>query len=122
MKFTSEDLAKAMGLRVGDKIKLKNGEIAEVIEDYDLWFESSEFKRHGLYTIIGQNFEIVRTKKKVGEQLCRAIECQYCPLSGCCRNVQNRSLLTNLKFWNDRYNDKEIYDILKARLDKEVEE
>ena len=38
MKFTTKDLAKAMSLKVGDKVKFKNGEIAKVTEDYELDF------------------------------------------------------------------------------------
>lgn len=122
MKFTSEDLAKAMGLKVGDRIKLENGEIAEVIEDYDLWFESSELKRYGLYTISGQNFEILPRKKKVGEKLCMDFDCNKCPLFVInCNNSINSSLYEKLEQTFADVNDDELYNILKARLDKEVE-
>lgn len=123
MKTTSEDLAKAMGLKVGDKIKLKNGEIAEVIEDYDLWFESSELKRFGLHILIDEEYEILppeKTKEKVGNLLCDEVGCADCPLERCCWDIPVETLYENLERWNDKYNDKEIYDILKARLDKEV--
>lgn len=127
MKFTSEDLAKAMGLKIGDRIKLENGEIAEVIEDYDLWFESSELKRYGLYTISGQNFEILppkNIKKKVGDLICcNGIYCADCPLHIMhCEEMRDESLYDNLEYIFEDINDKEIYDILKARLDKEVKE
>ena len=124
MKFTNKDLANAMGLKVGDKIKLEEM-ILKVTNNYRL--EKQENKKVlPLWLLVDtdKDFEIVKPKKKVGEQICREIECPYCPLRGVCYEADATLTLfdvledTNIKMCND----KEIYDILKARLDKEVEE
>lgn len=121
MKITSEDLAKLLGIKIGDKIINSKGEVADVIEGYILDFHPW---RIGLYIIIDEEFEIVRPKKKLGEKLCEEIGCDECPLLrlNCPMQVVESSLYEILKDWYEINKDKEIYNILKARLDKEVEE
>ena len=65
MKFTSEELAKLLGIKIGDRIRLSNGEVGEITEDYKLNFR---FGRVGLFILIDKEFEILPPeKKKVGE-------------------------------------------------------
>lgn len=63
-------------------------------------------------------------KKHVGDLTCIDFEnCMDCPvraINSYCRETY--SLYDNLKEYNDEIQDKEIYDILKKRLDEEVEE
>lgn len=120
MKFTSEELAKLLGIKIGDKIKYSNGEVADVIEDYQLSFPHSW--RMGLHIIIDEEFEILPQKKKLGEKLCKEMVCDNCPLCKItCMYRYYKTLYEVLDNWYERFQDKELYDILKARLDREEE-
>ena len=120
MKFTSEDLAKILGIKIGDKIKYTNGEVADVIKDYILDFKHW---RIGLHILVDEDFEIVRPKKKVGEKLCDENYCDCCPLNiiNYCLGLDYLRLYEILDRWYENYKDDEIYNILKSRLDKEIE-
>lgn len=61
-------------------------------------------------------------KKHVGDLKCEDTECKYCPLYGIHCFPTNDNLYNILEKWLEVYKDKEIYNIIKARLDKEVEE
>lgn len=119
MKYTSKELATLLGIKIGDRIRLSNGEIADVIEDYILDYNSW---RIGLHSLVDEDFEILPQKKKLGEKLCEEIGCDECPLLrlNCPMEITKSSLYEILKDWYEINKDKEIYDILKARLDKEV--
>ena len=61
---------------------------------------------------------------KKGELICRKLKCHECPISSinCASSIldtNNKTLYTILEIWEDLYEEKEIYDILKSRLDKE---
>lgn len=60
-------------------------------------------------------------KKHVGDLKCEDVECKYCPLYSihCFPNPDTLNYV--LEKWLEVYGDKELYKILKARLDKEVE-
>ena len=119
MKFTNKDLAKAMGLKVGDRIKVSDM-VFEVNGDYLLIDEKNY--THSLLILIGKDFEIVHPKKKLGEKLCKEMVCDNCPLCKItCMYRYYKTLYEVLDNWYERFQDKELYDILKARLDKEVE-
>ncbi len=126
MKFTSKELAKAMNLKIGDKIKLnkRNYTISEhneniVIETLNDYYQ--------LTYLIGKDYEILPKPKRVGDLLCDDFEgCDYgCPLEWlCCNHCCTEhdidiSLYDVLDYY--KINDQEIYDLLKARLDKVVE-
>ena len=116
-RLTSKDLAQAMGLKPGDKVKFDNGEIAKVTEDYDLDFYPL---KASLSVIIDEEFEILQPKKKIGDLFCDEISCEKCPLrAGYCRGLAHDSLYENLEQTFAEIEDKEIYNILKSRLDKE---
>lgn len=131
MKFTSEDLMKAMGLQVGDKIKIDLGYTFEIVQNGKI----ISLKRLGedYYTdlefLVDTEFEILPRPKRVGDLKCGEIDdCSKCPIRTlpCCNKVdcKSRTLYKLLNMWNDEYTsfDQEIYDLLKARLDKEVVE
>ena len=145
MKFTSEDLMKAMGLQVDDEVKY-NGDIYRLMHE----------EKHNIYVfvllrdksvcfaptyLIDQDFEILPRPKRVGDLKC-AVEqklCGQCPTRIICTHHACKELgagntlyeyletyKTNI-FEDDEdeyvYDfDQEIYDLLKARLDKEVGE
>lgn len=119
MKFTSEELAKILGIKIGDKIRFSNGEVADVVECYLLDFHPY---KQGIWMLIDEEFEILQPKKKVGEKLCREMVCDDCPLYRIsCMYRYYMKLYDVLDNWYEKFQDKELYDILKARLDKEVE-
>lgn len=123
MKFTSKQLIEAMGLKEEDVILCQDKEY--IIKENEL-VSKDERDGIGWEIILGidylldKDFEIVKPKKKVGEQFCGAIYCNKCPLVRCCIETEQCTLYENLEGWNKEYNDKKIYDILKSRLDKEV--
>lgn len=123
MKFTNSDLAKAMGLKIGDRVKVKSAVNDNAVYELDSNYCLSGNHVHiHLDSIIELDYEILPKKKKVGELLCKDLDCEDCPLSGCCSACPSMPLLHNLQVWYENRNDEEIYNILKSRLDKEVEE
>ena len=129
MKFTSEDLMKAMGLNVGDRVKLDDC-ILEINKDFTVTNITTQFPFLTLNVLIGLDYEILPRPKRVGELMCdeEEMDCFRCPLKSICRFIapyddgDGMSLYKALKFHNEKYNiDQEIYDLLKSRLDKAVE-
>lgn len=134
MKFTSEDLMKAMGLKVGDRVKFLD-DIWVVKYDENEVHEVYLHRKYGGYDqilwlteLIDKDIEILPQPKKVGDLQCKDFKCDNCPLKVLitCNpyNGRSKKLFDNLAKWTSAYGtfDQEIYDILKARLDKEVEE
>lgn len=135
MKLTSEDFMQWLGLQVGDRVKL-NDDIWTVIYDANeihtvyLQIKDGElYYTRWLFELIDKNFEIIPKIKRVGDlKCCDEIKCEQCPLRGICTTAMS---FLSMKLYDtlDRYGvhkgtyfDQEIYDLLKARLDKEVEE
>lgn len=119
MKFTSEMLMKAMGLAVGDKVII-NGKTHTFTTKKD----GTLICKNVLKQLIDQDFEIILKPKKVGDLKCGDFECNKCPLQFVC-NLYDSPFSEDNSLYNiltkiDVY-DQEIYDLLKARLDKEVE-
>lgn len=62
-------------------------------------------------------------KKHVGDKKCEEFhKCENCPFKYLSCGNKGNTLYEILGLWLNRSNDKEIYDILKKRLDNEVEE
>ena len=129
MKFTNEDLMKAMGLQVGDKIKIDLGYTFEIVQNGKII--SLERLGEGYYTdlefLVDTDFEILPRPKRVGQLTCREIkDCRTCPLWWICfikiqaKDEMETSLYEMLESFV--VTDQEIHDLLKARLDKEVVE
>ena len=126
MRFTRKELAQAMGLKPGDKIKAL-GTIFTINDKYILTSSDRDFLSSPAI-LIDSEFEIVNTTK-VGELLCNKIDCESdnCPLNGincyldCCLEIKdNPSLYDKLEAWYKEYKDDGIYNILKAKLDQEI--
>ena len=119
MKITSEELAKTMGIKIGDRIRFPDGKVADITEDYQLDYHPGKVR---LAFLVDGEFEILSHTKKVGEQVCADLFCSKCPLWGISCGIKNRNTLYDkLNKWNENHQKKEIYDILKVSLDKEVE-
>ena len=87
MKFTSEDLMKAMGLQVGDRVKVENFnnsyfEVRAIrnldINEYVLVDENEEI--FSFTFIFNYKYEILPRPKRVGNLKCLEYECAKCPL------------------------------------------
>lgn len=129
MKFTSEDLMKAMGLQVGDNIKVGYFIYKVVVKDEEINERNIALEREDgnfLYIkqLLDQEFEILPKPKRVGDLKCN-LECDNCPLIAVCAmydTFEELTLYEILERNNSMASDQEIYDLLKARLDKVVEE
>lgn len=120
MKFTSEQLANAMGLKVGDIIRVRN-EDYKITEYYELRTLDNEHT-YNLGDFVKEDYEIIKPKKKIGEQFCKDIQCAKCPIKILnCGGRQYNTLFEIIAYLKDYYDDKEVYDMFKARLDKEIE-
>ena len=142
MKFTSEDLMKAMGLQVGDRIKVKFDIcspyyqdtvdcICEIIKNIkgSIMVINSNNQTMFIHNLVDMDYEILPRPKRVGDLKCDDFEdCINCPLrlSECCYQEEYTlyETLAEIKEISTNTNrfDQEIYDLLKARLDKEVTE
>ena len=129
MKFTSEDLMKAMGLQVGDRVKLGDC-ILEINKDFTVTNITTQFPFLTLNVLIGIDYEILPRPKRVGDLMCDEedkITCIDCPIKSICSLCDLGCRNTLYEFLEDYKNhhkesfDQEIYDLLKARLDKVVE-
>lgn len=119
MKITSEELAKTIGIKIGNRIKFPNGKVADVTEDYQLDYHPGKVR---LAFLVDGEFEILPPIKKVGEQFCEDLLCSNCPLWGISCGIKSRNTLYDkLNRWNENYQKKEVYNTLKLSLDKEVE-
>ena len=138
-KITSEDFMQFLGIEVGDKVKIESlepsgdGTYTKKYEVYDVayndffgFFLSSKNNKISIMNLIGPNFDIIPKHRKVGDLMCEECSCTTCQLRGIgCRNVSTNTkntLYEILDKYFEEYPDQEIHDLLKARLDKEVEE
>lgn len=134
MKFTSENLIKAMGLNVGDRVKIADDIYKLYLTDlgnyylnctkYDEKMEMYSTKDIELIDLLDKDIEILPRPKRVGDLKCDDFECTNCPLKYICCLCDwgfktNNNLFNILELFNCY--DQEIYDLLKARLDKVVE-
>ena len=129
MKFTSKDLMKAMSLQVGDRVKVtlmnNTTKIYEVIEYINSFNEKAICltENKNIAYLLNIDYEILPRPKRVGDLKCDE-KCNSCPIKIVC-NIgtynDDWSLYEVLKDTQVENCDQEIYDLLKARLDKEVE-
>lgn len=137
MKFTSEDLMKAMGLQVGDRIKVTFKD--DTIEEYEIIkYDNGNIILHDDFHgyddhvgyLLDNEIEILPKPKRVGDLKCDDIphsDCTICPIKILCLDYgdnNNQSFYEILKDYKSKageHFDQEIHDLLKARLDKEVE-
>lgn len=131
-RFTSEDLLKALELQVGDRVKFTdiywNNCIYEIVFKDDEYFVKTEEQIFPLCKLLDREIKLLQRPKRVGDLKCTdEIECKYCPLrmANCTRTKNSTlyKLLEEIKgiALSGDYFDQEIYDLLKTRLDKEVE-
>lgn len=135
MKFTSEDLMKAMGLKVGDRVKTKDNFIFEIVKNDFYFLKGINIpENRGLEFLIGLEVDIVPRPKRVGDLDINDKDIYYnyklTPLLDYKSNLcdwgigvpEPKNLYEVLEHWQKYNKDQEIYNLLKARLDKEVKE
>ena len=140
MKFTSGDLMKAMGLQVGDRVKVEyiSQDMFNPLEkskkyvEYEVVYNEHEQSLclendtdiEFFAGIVNLNYEILPRPKRVGDLKCDE-KCNSCPIKIVC-NIgtynDDWSLYEVLKDTQVEFCDQEIYDLLKARLDVIVDE
>ena len=129
MKFTSKKLMEEMGLKEGDKVKCLD-EILEVYLIGDIVYLNGK-DVPGLYLsyLLDYDYEILSRPKTIGDLSCAAMNCKKCPLNYICGCTAFEEREEHTRWWTlyqilEYFNitDKEIYDLLKARLDKENKE
>jgi hypothetical protein len=133
MKFTSEDLLKAMGLKIGDVIKTSVGDIFEIVKDdfIYLYLKNDEGRATDWQSsyLINLEFEIITPKKKIGDMKCDEMLCRKCPLKAIDCDARGKTLYEALEIYRKHLNnyngslepfEKTIIASIKAELDKEV--
>ena len=130
MKKTSKEFMGWLGLQVGDNVEIHN-DIYEVKQSFlGTIYLRNDFLDDELEIVdlLDKDYEILPRPKRVGELTCKDVSvesCNKCPIRCIC-NVELTSdttpfyeILEDFKY--DDIFDQEIYDLLKTRLDKEVE-
>ena len=130
MKFTSEDLMKAMGLNVGDKFEVQYASHTETFTVHRNSYGSIIIRKIDdnseacMGYLLEKDYEILPIPKKVGDLKCREYgkqNCNDCPIRTICvDDCTDDTLYNKLELAHKYGKDQEIYDLLKARLDKEV--
>ena len=133
MKKTSEEFMEWLGLKIGDKVKFLD-DIWVIKYDKNEVHEVYLHRKYGGYDqilwlteLIDRDIDILPQPKRVGDLKCEDFkDCFNCPLKAfrladICIGTDNQTLYEKLEEFDIRI-DQEIYNLLKARLDKEVEE
>lgn len=85
MKFTSEDLMKAMGLKVGDRVACLDSRYIFMVREYRgnvyLECENADLETQFMHYLLNVEFEILPAPKRVGDLKCGYMEknCVECP-------------------------------------------
>lgn len=131
MLKTSKDLMEWFGLKVGDKIRINDKEDIYIVKlnEYDEPICQDEYTKikFPMTYLINRKVEILPRPKRVGDKFCIEMECKQCPLRSiaCDKDVidiEDYDLYSILDGYLKRELDQEIYDLLKARLDKEIKQ
>ena len=136
MKFTSEDLMKAMRLAVGDRVKValtpNHYAIFTLVNDENegLSLISKEKEFYPVEFLVDLDFEILPRPKRVGDLKCDG-KCLLCPCIYVCNeevNAIDKTLYEVLELGIATFTktpkkmNEEIHNVIKARLDREVVE
>lgn len=115
--FTTNDLLKAMKLAIGDKIKLNNIVYTITTIDGKIICKSDTTTKK-LSAFIDTDYTKLST---IGDTICEG-NCEKCPIYAICVCDEYRDTLYNILYsYEIAHYDKEIYNILINRLNKEIE-
>ena len=94
-------------------------------EDLIIEDEEGFFRNKLLRPILTGQYKIIKLSdvQHVGDLKCRMIDCKHCPLESinCYFGIASGTLYEKLEQHYLRFQNKEIYDLLKKRLDEELE-
>lgn len=132
MKKTSKEFMEWLGLQVGDRIKIEKSDCIYIIDDeYKIIHENglaSNYSYMSIRGLIDLEVEILPRPKRVGDLKCSDYveDCSKCPVRVLCGDYSNEQdtfyeMLQGFVDLSGDFFDQEIHDLLKARLDKEVE-
>ena len=148
MKKASNELLQFFGLKIGDKIKVEGFINPFVIleESGTQYFEEIGYKGYKgictswdiidfIHKLLGNEYEIIPPKKKIGEIKCDEMLCKNCPLRTVNCDIVNCDIDSStlyevlekyekdLNFYNPlKPFEKALIGALKAELEKDVEE
>ena len=123
-KFTNEDLIKTKKALV-EIIRYNTEEIYD--NGVEIGYENPlQDECYSISKALEELERLLPKPKKVGDLMCKEQECRTCPIRFICRENRhiNNTLYFNLELYKKDQSihyDQRIYDLLKARLDKEVE-
>ncbi|MBR6515853.1 MAG: hypothetical protein IKT40_03240 [Bacilli bacterium] len=107
MKFTNEDLLKAMGLEVGDLIKIKwdfgnsNFRYYRITKDFAFQNIQTETKEHISVMVGNCEYEKIKHSGTYGNARCQIqIDCRNCPLKFFTHEESNNRGLRIKEVWN----------------------
>ena len=136
MRKTHKDLLEWLGLKVGDVIRLNNFPNKWIVANEEYITLDSKVDRYidGVFKrvdqlpithLIGMEINILPKPERVGDLECSG-NCKNCPLMSVCSwdsDYQGKKIYEVLDYeLTTIHDDQEIYNFLKARLDKEVKE
>jgi hypothetical protein len=136
MKKTNKELLQFFGLKVGDRVKVegfinsfvifeKSG-IQYVEEMNKNWISNSRDIIDFIHKLLGNEYEIIKPKKKVGEIKCSEMACNKCPLRTIKCDINSNTLYEQLENYEKNLTsfypfEKAFINALKVELDKDVE-
>ncbi len=119
-------LLDGLGLKVGDKIKVKyflrfeTLEIEEETNCYSLLGKNGDDEcRYGITILVGEDFEKVKEPKRYKDMKCDELDCMKCPLahiSGFCKCRTPQEKLDSLEL------DPEEREFYQKRINREYKE
>lgn len=139
MKKTNKELLQFFGLKVGDRVKVEgfinsfvifeNSGIQYVEEMNKNWISNSRDIIDFIHKLLGNEYEIIKPKKKVGEIKCSEMACIKCPLRAIDCEKLSITLYEQLEdykksilsFGDLKPFEKTFIDAIKVELDKDVE-
>lgn len=137
MRKTHKDLLDWLGLKVGDVIRFNDSPNKWIVANEEYIALDPKVDRY-IYgngaklvdelpteSLIEMEFNILPKPERVGDLECSG-NCKNCPLMSVCSwdsDYQGKKIYEVLDYeLTTIHDDQEIYDLLKARLDKEVKE
>lgn len=130
MLKTSNDLLEWLGLKVGDRIRINDNPTIYIVEknecDYPFVRNKDEKIRYEVTYLLNRKVEILPSPEMVGNLKCKG-ECSTCPIRAIwCSNSKGKvgktlyEILENWKNTHSVFFDRNIYEVLLKRLNKEV--
>ena len=135
MKKTNEEILEFFGLRVGDKVKIEGFAYPLVIfEESGIQYVAGNWICNYagikldiidfIHKLLGNDYEIIKHKKKLGEVQCNEIKCFECPFRAICGDSPSGETLSEIFETHEKrmLELREKLNAIRTKLDKDVEE